>query len=830
MSLDCTNRLRRSLLLYKAALEGIEPVQPSYFERFKKKAYATPLFAGWRHTEEEKAAVREKIGELQAEKKQLQQTLDTDTSLKVREKRELRKKIDQINTDIHEQKLITGEKYTKTRKALLSGGALAVGTLAGYGYKKYNEPNTVPSDGGIPPAPPVLGQQVGEQQQAVQQPLVVVSGSQQMTVSPIASLSGRVPVPAVRWVKKPINFFVGYEKFVIGTSDGQVKEIDANIIGQMPLLQKIVQQKKSRGFQVEVNVELTESDLNAFITVVKGLMNREFDSQPGNGEEMFAQAAQVAEKLKNGELYRMCLFKYLPKDVQGKMAQEMFAPILSSVPGVGQKMFTLPVSKDDKYDKKRMQCCGNYSVLTKKNSENNKELVYFVLSGDKDIEEKSIFEAEKDICFALKTDCSGIFYYSNDDSYLDFYNFSTQKSDSIRDFEEGIGGVASIHVSSDNKIVLLQGQDKSIVLDIDTKISFDLPYVDCMFNPNDQSIVALNGNLLEVYDYGGNRLRQIEIVNPQYPSSFYLFGISPKISRVIIYSYFNAGGPSGQYFYIVDLNDISVLKYDDTRGEIRRPEWPVCFSPDGSCMVLGTEKRFFSVVNFITGEIKYYEIDNDRVRLCNFTVDGKYLSVCTKDKIYEFSIGRDNEVSLLHKNSIAGFIDQGNIFGMCGDAIVCLQDKMTSLISEGGRLKKQGESLRESSKILRSRFSFVDEGIMGALLPGWKERQKERLHKEREAKLTKGEAKIREGEAKIEEGKKAGYSLVKINVQHLTNEDCAQLNILQSRLLYDCYEAMKRKGVGLVIGGERIGVYNSLPQKIKSIVINVLGAQVEKVE
>ena len=94
----------------------------------KETLYATPLVAGWRSTKEEKERAYEKIRNLLFEKDGLEDTLKN-ISKGSSEWQVAQNRIAEIDADLYTQKIITGDKWTSTRKLVM--GAVGVGTIAG---------------------------------------------------------------------------------------------------------------------------------------------------------------------------------------------------------------------------------------------------------------------------------------------------------------------------------------------------------------------------------------------------------------------------------------------------------------------------------------------------------------------------------------------------------------------------------------------------------------------------------------------------------------------------------------------------------------------------
>ena len=114
---------------------------PTTWQRIKNWAYSTPLFAGWRHSEAEKHAARKKIQELLIAREQAHDQLVTNQGLSDQEKARLKKQITDLDAQIHAQKIITGQKWTRTRRAVatLSTGALLLGAGTITKYKSMNK-------------------------------------------------------------------------------------------------------------------------------------------------------------------------------------------------------------------------------------------------------------------------------------------------------------------------------------------------------------------------------------------------------------------------------------------------------------------------------------------------------------------------------------------------------------------------------------------------------------------------------------------------------------------------------------------------------------------
>ena len=93
-----------------------EPAKTSFIISIKNLAYKTPFFAGWRTNLAQKEAAQRAIKNLLFEKAQLKTKLHA-PNVDQEEKETIAATIIEINKQIHDQKVITGEKWSKTRTA-----------------------------------------------------------------------------------------------------------------------------------------------------------------------------------------------------------------------------------------------------------------------------------------------------------------------------------------------------------------------------------------------------------------------------------------------------------------------------------------------------------------------------------------------------------------------------------------------------------------------------------------------------------------------------------------------------------------------------------------
>ena len=117
----CANILLTSHFLASEQPITPEPTaQTTMWERAKSWLYTTRLFPGYHSTPQEKEAAQQKIQELLLEREQIKEQL-TDTKLTQEERTHLNKKIAELDQQIKEQKIITGEQWTKLRHAFWWG-------------------------------------------------------------------------------------------------------------------------------------------------------------------------------------------------------------------------------------------------------------------------------------------------------------------------------------------------------------------------------------------------------------------------------------------------------------------------------------------------------------------------------------------------------------------------------------------------------------------------------------------------------------------------------------------------------------------------------------
>jgi len=105
-------------------------------------AYKTPFFAGWRSNSTQKEAAQEIIQNLLFEKAQLKTKLYS-PNIDQEEKTTISQQITEINKQIHDQKVITGEKWSRKRtiiwKALCTFSGIALTSIGLIIYKDTHQ-------------------------------------------------------------------------------------------------------------------------------------------------------------------------------------------------------------------------------------------------------------------------------------------------------------------------------------------------------------------------------------------------------------------------------------------------------------------------------------------------------------------------------------------------------------------------------------------------------------------------------------------------------------------------------------------------------------------
>jgi hypothetical protein len=109
-----------------------------YFSRFSSQAYdvigkaIAPLQAGYGFTDQQKADASATIAKLEAERKQILVALSTSAQPFT-----LQRRLKEINDELYQQKLITGQVWSKQRKIVLGLLASAGAVALGFGAYKY---------------------------------------------------------------------------------------------------------------------------------------------------------------------------------------------------------------------------------------------------------------------------------------------------------------------------------------------------------------------------------------------------------------------------------------------------------------------------------------------------------------------------------------------------------------------------------------------------------------------------------------------------------------------------------------------------------------------
>ena len=114
--------------------------EESWLQSAKNKLYSTRLFAGYHYTPVQKEEAYAKIRELLYKKDKLQRVLISANASK-KEKDIAEDRLIKINDEIYVQKLITGDKWTTTRKLVM--GTLGLGGLVGLGIVTYPNKSVV---------------------------------------------------------------------------------------------------------------------------------------------------------------------------------------------------------------------------------------------------------------------------------------------------------------------------------------------------------------------------------------------------------------------------------------------------------------------------------------------------------------------------------------------------------------------------------------------------------------------------------------------------------------------------------------------------------------
>jgi len=113
----------------EVAVEEQEVTSPSYWTRFKNFLHKTPLFPGWRSTEEQKVVAAEKMANLLLEREQLEDERKLD-QISDERLQEINKELKRIADEIKAQKVVLGQDWSNARKLAAAGG---LGIVAGLG-------------------------------------------------------------------------------------------------------------------------------------------------------------------------------------------------------------------------------------------------------------------------------------------------------------------------------------------------------------------------------------------------------------------------------------------------------------------------------------------------------------------------------------------------------------------------------------------------------------------------------------------------------------------------------------------------------------------------
>src|SRR5712671_618091 len=100
----------------------------------------TPLMPGWRSTEQQKEVARETLKQLLVDRDVLETELINNAQLSDEEKANVERTITDLNKEIGTQKIILGQKWSATRKAI--AGTAGLGTAIGLGSFAWNKHKT----------------------------------------------------------------------------------------------------------------------------------------------------------------------------------------------------------------------------------------------------------------------------------------------------------------------------------------------------------------------------------------------------------------------------------------------------------------------------------------------------------------------------------------------------------------------------------------------------------------------------------------------------------------------------------------------------------------